>query len=558
MRSPTALGRLAGLGAVFLAAIIGLVPGGCPPFGSNRPPEIADFRVEPAEANVGSVVRFSWRAADADGDLLHAVVSTDSDGRSDYRIDDARATSQVEHAYRSAGPFRAKLRVSDGVDEASREVTLQISGPIRAYVVAPAPGATVEDAVPVEALVQSELETLDVVATVDGRSATLRYDRTFLTAVPDDPTGYVRGPIFVGELSLAGLPVGDKLITLQVRDTGGNRAETYRAVIFNHAPQLVVTEPIDESVATPRLRIRATCSDADGEECRITITGRARGPYYEYPTGLPEQELLTTTGGIDEDVDCSPLGEGSHDLVFSAVDSGGRSIAAPLVIYVHVIADPRWSIVQLAPGRIVDARADRVLWVGSPANRMEPAYRTSIAILNRATQFSTSIPVPLFSGEVIDAPSATFTDSGATCYGLTGAGGRFQIVRRFDWDGAVLHTTSLGWYGVPPHTYYPQRQLSNLAWTAQVLPGNLGQDQVALRGPSGEERVVTGYGSEPATIHLEFLSLGGELFYWRAGRRYRVSFEQAPDDVGPAIGEIIPLDSGWHLALGRALLRFSP
>ena len=197
-----------------------------------------------------------------------------------------------------------------------------------------------------------------------------------------------------------------------------------------------------------------------------------------------------------------------------------------------------------------------MLWVGPPA-RNDLTYRTSIAVVNRATQFSTPIPVPLFSGEVIDAPSATLTDSGATCYGVTGAGGRFQSVRRFDWDGVVLQTTPLGW-GAPPRRSYPQRQLSNLAWTARVEPGNLGQDQVVLHSPSGEERVLTNYGSEPATIHLEFLSLSGDLFYWRAGRRYRVSFEQPPDDVGPAIGKLLPLDTGWHLMVGRALLRFAP
>lgn len=528
--------RLLWMGA--LAAL--LAPGACTAIDAwlDRPPVIAEFSVAPAAVDGGAEVWFRWRISGAPGETLSAWISIDGEGRRDLAIGDPHTVTNLAYTYTNAGTFRARLHVSDGRFESAREVSVTVSGPIRIEVRSPAPDASVDDPLAIEAWVRSEFEIASVEAQIDETMTAL----IFAGAEAD-------GALFRGLLALSGEPAGTNLIRVRARDVRGNEAAAQRQVDFNHAPQVLLAEPRDEAVATPRRRVRVSCADSDGEACTVTLRGGRTS--WDAPMGMV---LASAAGDLDADVDFTPLGEGASYLVASAVDSGGRA-ASPVTIRIHVLNEARWERVIEAPGFIADADATRILWCGEEL--FDERYRAAIGLFERASGAAVTFPVTGTRNVPIDAYSALLTPTGATFYTINGPGALHQTVDQHDWDGVMLTHRALGFAG-PNNRRFRPRELANGAWRARVQAGALGQDQLFVGPTDGELRALTDFGSEAASIGLEALSAGGEVVFVRGERRYRVGAAQPLDGIGVADGLILRIDGAWHLALGRELFRFAP
>ncbi len=97
---------------------------GCPPTEpENRAPVIADVTATPQAGFAPLEVDFSVEASDPDDDPLTYAWDFDGDGDTDSTVEDPTYT------YAQAGDYDAEVTVSDGEDETTRTVDVQVFGP---------------------------------------------------------------------------------------------------------------------------------------------------------------------------------------------------------------------------------------------------------------------------------------------------------------------------------------------------------------------------------------------------------------------------------------------
>ena len=109
--------------------------------------------------------------------------------------------------------------------------------------------------VSIVATASSVYETTSAVAEVEGRTIQL----SFSASAYCDRWGCYPG--WIGTLNLSGLSEGVKTLTVTATDYVGDSGSKTRLFVFDKKPSVVVSEPINESVATPTIHIVASCSD---------------------------------------------------------------------------------------------------------------------------------------------------------------------------------------------------------------------------------------------------------------------------------------------------------
>ena len=206
-------------------------------------------------------------------------------------------------------------------------------------------------------------------------------------------------------LLLEGVPHGPVVLTVTARDVADNISTQSTQYFLDRRPTLTVLEPLDYTVARPSVHVRLVCHD-DGPSCAIRVDGLTSGSG-EFTPG-PEEPLdlvLTAQGG------------GIDTISIVARDSVGSIATAARIVPFE--SSQRLTEVAQAPGRILDASADRLLWADS----------AQIAIQDRASGAQT----------VIFALEGDTAERGF----LTPSGGLFRLQPRpssstaalFDWRG---------------------------------------------------------------------------------------------------------------------------
>ena len=222
----------------------------------------------------------------------------------------------------------------------------------------PTPERFVGTQLTVDLTIMSTLELASVTAEVADRSALLQF------AGPSGAGGRWRATIDLGGLTHGLLRMG-----LVLTDAGGHRVETSVPFVYDTRPELDLVAPVNYAVARPDVHVTATCTDDSGNCASLSI-------YSVDETKVPVAELFSTTQTA-VDVDVSPA---TSLLRFVVTDATGQADT----VYRRVTTESPEAVVLQAtatvPGRVLDADADRILYLDSTATDAQ-----SVRIRDRGT-----------------------------------------------------------------------------------------------------------------------------------------------------------------------------
>jgi hypothetical protein len=376
---------------------------------ANSPPVIASFTATPSAATVGDPIVFSWEVSDPNDDDVTCTLDIRGDGSADFFIDDCMHTSSLSYAYTIGGTYIPKLTASDGEGGfAEASTTVSISGQLNLTVISPTVNQFVGETLRVVVTIVSSFEVSEVNARVGDREA-------HLTFAPDaycDKFGCHPG--FAGDIALTGLERGAKIVEIIAQDVQGTIALGFRSFIFDKKPIIHVLAPLQESVATPDIEVKASCTDDDPAGCDVMLS-------------VLGHELISAPDSIDTIVDLAEFNGMIVALELQGRDSVGQTVRETRTVYVEPSA--RLSEVASVAGPIVDVESDRLLYVISGDNG------DGLKIHNWATGATTTVSVP--AGKVVDREFSFLTPTGAI-YITKDIGGNVLSSRIYDWRNGTL------------------------------------------------------------------------------------------------------------------------
>lgn len=130
-------------------------------------------------------------------------------------------------------------------------LALPVSAAVTVTITSPTPNQIRPDELHVVATVTSDFEIQTVLAEVEDRSASLSFS-----------SGAWRGIV-----ELAGLPRGPLTLTVTATEAFGAMGQDSETFVLDNPPVVTVVEPLNDSVATPTIRVVASCTDDDPAGC---------------------------------------------------------------------------------------------------------------------------------------------------------------------------------------------------------------------------------------------------------------------------------------------------
>ena len=259
----------------------------------------------------------------------------------------------------------------------------------------------VETELNISAFVVSPLEVAEVRASVGDRTIDLVFEPGIFGS-------------FVGTISLEGLPRGPHILDVVAEDIAGEQTRFVQPFVYDLMPTLTVTAPLNYSVATPGLRVAASCVDDDPAGCELEVT-------------IGDEILLSGRNAIDADVDLSAFDGSIVGFTIVGRDSTGRETTHS-VRQIHVESSPVFSRVFDVPGRILDVQGSRLLYQSASPRRLEIADMADM---------TTEIVQNPADGTLI-ARERRYGYSSLTPYGAVFIAGSGAYLRLYDWNRGVL------------------------------------------------------------------------------------------------------------------------
>jgi hypothetical protein len=215
--------------------------------------------------------------------------------------------------------------------------------------------------------------TVTIVSTLELASATVQVEDRSAPLEFTGPSG--QGGGWRAFLDLTGVTHGRLRLGLALTDAGGHAIETSIPFVFNTAPVLDLVAPVNYTVARPDMHVTATCTDDSGSCASFSI-------HWVDDTKQPVQEIFSSTQSmVDMNVSFAVIPCCGDPLVrFLVTDATGL---ADTVFRRVIIESPEAVALQAAatvPGRVLDADADRILYLDSTATDTQ-----SVRIHDRAT-----------------------------------------------------------------------------------------------------------------------------------------------------------------------------
>jgi hypothetical protein len=285
----------------------------------------------------------------------------------------------------------------------SIEVMTAYSDVVSINVVRPLKGDMVGSTLEIAADISSWFDIQQVTAAVDGRTSNLsaKYCSNC-------------GPAWTGVLSIMDLSKGEHLLTLSVRDVLGNNALVSVSFIFNEKPMVVITEPIEHTVARPHLRIIASCTDDGATGCRsIRVV-----------EGMSYTVLATGEKTIDAVVSLEGFEGQAIDLRIIGIDSANQQTFQTRRVYVE--SSKNMTEIAVVDGPILDVQPGRILF------RDTSMGKNILKIRER----SSGIDQTITDGSGIVPESGFLTPRGAIFVGAVG--GDVYNSHIYDWRDGVL------------------------------------------------------------------------------------------------------------------------
>ncbi|HEX8359650.1 MAG TPA: Ig-like domain-containing protein, partial [Longimicrobium sp.] len=231
-------------------------------------------------------------------------------------------------------------------------------GPVR--ILSPTDGSRVGDSFRISVSATSSEEVTGVTAAVAGRSFPLAFS----------------DGAWSGNVSFAGLS-GSQTVTVTARTASGV-AGTASATYIKDAPPLVGVElPVLFQVASPSIRVKATCSDDGAAGCASlsVLVGTST-------------VLAQGTSSVDATVSLAAYNGQQVTLRFVGRDAAGQTSTATRDVYVETSA--AWSNPEHGPGLLLDVDAGRLLAAG--AGKLEVRSRSTGAVQTIFYEAGTEFP----------------------------------------------------------------------------------------------------------------------------------------------------------------------
>lgn len=382
----------------------------------------------------------------------------------------------------------------------SSEAHATASGDLAMTTIVPSQGDFSDTLLDILVKLTSRFQLDAVVAQVAGQAINLVFVAD--TVLP----GGLPGAVWAGRLSLSGLPQGPKVLSITASDVFADTARQFVNFIYDQVPRLVVTAPIDFTVARPDIHVTASCTHDGATGCTLTIQPCKT---YVGAKGYCVGAVATAQGSIDQTVSLASC-EDCDQLLFTATDSAGRATGATREVYVET--SPLLTEVARVTGEILDARPDRLLWVDRSTGA------AVLTIRDRVSGNDVMIPTPQ---PVRYYAAAFLTPSGALFEASTAQG-----TVLYNWEGGSL--TNFGMVG-ESHT---------LAVKDSFALWNVGQTLVRRDLNAGVNLTV----SDSAELSGNDVANNGDVVYWtQSGQIYRVrngtttrlAFDSTLEDINP-------------------------
>ena len=242
--------------------------------------------------------------------------------------------------------------VRDGIESAaSAEASIVFSPGFAITELGLTPSDSASSQLQVDLTIMSTLELASATVQVADRSA---------------PLTFIGGSGGVGAwratLDLTGVTHGLQRLQIALTDAGGHALQTSIPFSYNTAPELDLVAPGNYTVARPTLHVTGTCSDDSGSCASFSIDlvdGTLR----------PYQRILTTTASsVDMDVPFALADVGPAPLVrFLVTDATGLADTVFRELRSESLEASALQASVAVPGRVLDADADRVLYLDSTA-----------------------------------------------------------------------------------------------------------------------------------------------------------------------------------------------
>jgi hypothetical protein len=251
------------------------------------------------------------------------------------------------------------------------------------------------------------------------------YSITRATAqVEGEVTDLLYGPsgrdnAWLGDLSLAAYTSpSDRAVVIRAWNGNGDSARASVAFRFDRRPTLTVVTPTGDAVATPSLRVTATCTDDDPAGCAEVIV-------------FSGSTLARAEGGsLDEDVSFAQLPGQARSVIIGGRDRAGQLDSVVRTVFVEAGATLT-RVAEGGPGTIVDATADRLLVINSAGDA------DTVTIVDRAGGSRTVVYVPDTAALRVPQEAAALVAGGALF--VIGPWTRESL---YEWRSGALTTLS--------------------------------------------------------------------------------------------------------------------
>ena len=256
----------------------------------------------------------------------------------------------------------------------------------------PTSGVIVHDSLNISATVSSTYQLQGVQASVDGRSTNLFYTTSWTNTI-----------------SLAGLAWGNKTLIVTATDVFGNSNQAQRSFVFDMPPNLIVTSPMQGTVARPGLQINVSATDDDPAETKIYVWQAIQDVYVG-------ETFVTGSNSISTNLLLTNYDGQLLTLRFEAVDSANQHFGTLRQVYVQSSSN-FVEIDRVSDGSIMDVQPDRILFQKNPNISFPPGNETSfdLKVKLRTNGTETVVFTQLYavSPAYLTAQGAVFVLNGA-------------------------------------------------------------------------------------------------------------------------------------------------
>jgi hypothetical protein len=374
---------------------------------SNHAPVIRTFTSSDVSVEAETSVNFSWKVIDPNLDSVSCSFDPLGNGDAIF-ISDCLSSQGATYTYDTPGTYRPRLTAKDArMAYAKADITETVTGNPTIIMREPLANAAVAQQFKITVTMQSTYEISSVSARIADRTIPLIYSSSAWCAKD------VCKPGFTGTMDLSGLAIGEYTLEVIAQDIYNSQTRYYEAVIYDNAPTLTVSSPVDDSVALPSITVSASCTDDAWQECTIKVMNGST-------------ELASGTGSVSRTVDLSAQNGTNVILTFVATDSLNQTTQMTRSIYVENSSN--LDAMATVDGTILDAKDSRVLYK-TPETQGESVY-----VLDRNSSSITRVPLP--DGKQI---TRAFLSNYGAMLVTKDTGGTGLSSRVYDWNRNTLY-----------------------------------------------------------------------------------------------------------------------